>query len=96
MSLEALKPVFDADAEAYIKRLAGWPYASMATEATRWAERKYHFAREIWNKRDEFCPGRKTERGERMTWAQRFAEMWHEPLEDYVQRCKTARTKVAA
>lgn len=79
------KPILEADATAYIKRLAGWPYAGMAVASDRWAQRKYNFAKEIWSKRNEPCPGFN------MTWAERFLEAWHEPLVEYRTRLHLAR-----
>lgn len=89
------RPIFAADADGYIKRLAGWPYAGMAIAADRWAERKYHFAREIWPKREQACPGFKDENGYPITWAQRFFEMWHEPLIEYRKRLRAVRDSEA-
>lgn len=85
------KSILAADAQAYIKRLMGWPYAGVAIEADRWAERKYLFAREIWCKRAAACPGFAP-----MSWAERFEQMFGEPLENYGERLRAVRPKEAA
>jgi hypothetical protein len=81
--------VLDADAQAYIQRLAGWPYAGVAPAADAWARRKYLFAKGVWPKRDEPCPGFQC------TWAARFEQMWLEPLADYRARLHAAQKAAA-
>lgn len=92
---EHIQPILDADAHAYIKRLAGWPYAGVATTAERWARRKYLCAKEFWHLRDKPCPGFFKRNGAQMTWAERFEEMWSESLVDYRARLHSAQERAA-
>ena len=91
-----IKPILDVDAQAYIKRLAGWPYAGVAMVADQWAQRKYHLYREVWAKRRNACPGFKDKHGRPITWATRFEQMCAEPIVAYHARLKAAQTQVAA
>ena len=90
------KPILEADAQAYVKRLAGWPYAGVAVEANQWAERKYRFAAEIWPKRHAACPKFTDEEGRPITWETRFKQMWMEPLREYRERLHAAKDKQAS
>lgn len=90
------KPILAEDAQAYIKRLHGWPYAGVAPQADEWARRKYLFAKEVWSRRDEICSDFKDKNGNPITWAARFTDMFFESLEDYRARIRAAQTQVAA
>jgi hypothetical protein len=91
-----IEPVLKEDAQAYTKRLAGWPYAGFAPQADEWARRKYLFAKDIWPKRHAQCPGFKDKEGRAITWETRFKDMFLEPLAEYRARLHAAQTQVAA